>query len=312
MRGLFKKNLGLKLFSLLLAVLLELHLIGPENMVETAILVNVEVRNLPANTMIVSPKGGDRGLFVKTRVRGPRNLVERIEPLSQRFFVELPTPPPSTFRSALSLAQLRLDGRIGVLSIEPPFIEIKLEPIVKKDLLVVVDRLGEPAKGFKFKNTKVTPETVIAKGPRSELDGFDLIKTQPIDIGGLEANSQRQVALERKGEFTMLAVDAVTVEVEIEPVITQRVISRARVKVSAPSGFAAVAEPSVTKLTLAGPQRSLDQLLPERVTMSANGAQLGAGQHELELQPLDLPEGVTVLKAEPSKVKVNLVAKPRS
>ena len=62
MKDFFTTHPGLKLFSLALAVMLELYFYGPDNAIVASINAGVEIKNLDDSLMIVSPPGAREGI----------------------------------------------------------------------------------------------------------------------------------------------------------------------------------------------------------------------------------------------------------
>ena len=176
------ENVGLKISSLLLAIVLELYLIGPDNLTDRTMMIRIEVDGLPSNVVITAPPGGAKGLFAEVRVSGPRNLVQSINPTQYRFKVSLPQPVPDSYRATLGGSELRLDSRLQVVAIHPPSVELKLEPLERRELLVVVEKANEIPKGYTLKSIKIKPETIFARGPKSELQGLNIIRTEALDM----------------------------------------------------------------------------------------------------------------------------------
>mgnify|MGYP001247303500 CR=1 FL=1 len=113
--------------------------------------------------------------------------------------------------------------------------------------------------------------------------------------------------MESRGEFTTLRADDVELDIDVQPAIEEKTLHKVRVVVEAPAGFAASGEPSTAKLVLEGPQLIIATLKPGDVTLRAVASSLGAGNHEVTLQA-QVPDGVTVKRIEPEKIKVQIVS----
>ncbi len=300
------ENLRLKVFSLLLAVLLEIYFYSPDNSVIATLSANVEVRNVPANQMIISPPGAEKGMFARVLVRGPSPLVEQVRTSVQRFVVEVPDDVSSTFVKSLSRGQLRLPTGLDVLEIDPPKVELQFEPIVRKELLVIVDKVGDPAAGYRLDGLKVSPETVFARGPQGELQGLGIIETQKVDISNLKSSQRFVVSLIDKGKMTALDVNVVSVEATISPLTSEKTFDHQPITVLGPNGFAASVEPSYASVTIGGATRLLEELARTGLDLTADARSFAEGRYQIDLT-LQLPEGVRVLQKTPEKVTVNLV-----
>ncbi len=301
------ENLGLKILSLMLAILLEAYFYSPDNSIIATFNATIELQNLRSDYMVVSPPVGERGLTAKFSAKCPKQMVDDLRGTAHRFLVDVPNGEPTSFKVALNPLQLRLPAGVEITEIDPPTISVTLDKVIRKKLLVVVDKIGEPALGYRVDEV-VLPETVTAQGPKSELDGFNIVNTEKVDISSIKETRQMNVELVNKGPLTTLLENAVTVELRVTPIPAEKTFSRAAVKVLAPSGYAASVEPSTVEVTLGGPANSLEELKGSSLELVADSSALGAGRHEVGLSIRNLP-GVSVVRTKPSKVGVTLVKK---
>lgn len=305
MGSFFRENLGLKTVSLLIAVMLEIYFYSPDNSTTATLTASVQMQNLPPNMMVVWPPTGDKGLFAKFRIKGPTPLVRQVEGGDHRISVNLPTPIPATYQAIFTGNQLRLPAGITVLDIDPPSIEMKLERVVRKELLVIVDKVGEPAPGYVITEMKVFPETVFAKGPMSELEGLGIIETQKVDVSGFRRDEQLDVPLVDKGMLTTLGVNVVRVEVKVSPIITERTFRRAPVTVVSPPKLAAAVQPATVDVVLSGPDAEVNRINEADFKVVADASKLSEGTHRLALEA-ELPTDVEIVRTVPEMVTVTL------
>ncbi|MCC6221735.1 MAG: YbbR-like domain-containing protein [Deltaproteobacteria bacterium] len=307
MKILTTENFGLKIFSLLLAIMLELFFYSSDNSISATISASIAIRNLPQSMMIVWPPNAEGGLFAKFKVRGPVSNVKELELADNSIFVDLPVPTPSNYELMLTANHLRRLPGVKILGIEPASIKLKMEQVLRKNLLVVADQVGTVAAGYVVGEIKVVPETVFAVGPRSELFGLNAIKTAPIDLNGLKAKKSFELPLVGKGELTRLGVDVATVEVSVVPIEQERTINNVSVTVVAPKGFAASVEPSSVSVTLNGPVNLLDSIGGQPLKVVADGSQFNGGSHEVSLSG-NFPPAVKLVRTDPKKVRIKLVS----
>ncbi len=306
MKDFFTTHPGLKLFSLALAVMLELYFYGPDNAIVASINAGVEIKNLDDSLMIVSPPGAREGIYTKVRIRGPRPLVEQAKAGNYRFHVQMPSGEPSTFRAYLDPKQLRLPISVDVEDIDPPMIEFKVERLVEKRFLVVVDKSGELPAGYMVDSMTVTPETVSARGPIGELEGLQVVDTEKVDLSQMRESAIIRRRLVPKGEFSTLSPNSVSIDIKIGLVPAEKSFDNVDVKVLAPEGYAATVVPSMVKVQLAGEKTVLDGLDAANLRLIADGTKLEPGKHAVSLSA-DLPSGLKIIKTTPAQVELTLV-----
>ncbi len=303
----FTNNFGLKLFSLLLAVILELYLNSPDKWVTETLPVPMVVRNLSQNMMIISPFQ-EAGLTAQVKFQGPKTQIKQIESFSPKFIVDLPIPNPDSWVAFLDEKQLTLPSRVEAVEVKPTSIELLLERVVRKELTVVPNVVGTPGNGHKLEEVIVHPKKIIARGPFSELESLNAVETQQVDIEKMMKNQFFEVPLiDKGGRFTTLDVNFVSVEVIIKPIMAERTLSSVGVKVLAPTGFAGTAEPSSVQVILSGNESAINAINAKEVVLVADGTNLASGHHEIKLKGT-FPPGVEMLKTVPPQVTLTLVS----
>lgn len=310
MKGFLTENIGLKMFSLLLAVMLELYLNSPDKWVTVALNIPVEIRNLSQDMIVVEPVIGRSRLFAKVKFQGPKSQVKQVESFAPSLFVDLPIPNPDSFRAELNEKQLRLPSHVEVLEIDPTFFDMKLDRVKAKELLVTLETNGQLALGYMIENIEIRPVSVIVRGPSREVNGLVAVEGRTVDVKGLSRSKRFEVPLIVKGLNTRYNVDVVSVNVKVSPIVAQKTFRSVTVKVIAPKGFAATVSPSSATVTLGGPQSVLTSLKPSDVTLMANGKHLETGNHMVRLKGGRLPKDVKVVHTDPAKVSVTLYRSP--
>lgn len=215
MKEFFTKNLGLKVFSLVLAVLLELYFYGPENSVTLEMNAPIAVHNLPQSMMIVWPPAGDSGYFAKIIVRGPAPLVEQLRNSQRRFSVRLPDDLPPNYPVVLNPQQLDLPAGVEVIRVEPASMNFRFDRVMKKEIKVRARIGGTVADGYQVDKVTIEPGAIMVSGPVDEIQTWDFIDTQRIDVTDLKADRELQVGLIEPNTLSKLSTKAVTVHVHM-------------------------------------------------------------------------------------------------
>lgn len=303
LKNFFTENLGLKLFSLLAAMLLEFYFFSPDNTVAIEMQIAVELQNTPSERVIVSPSGAQRGLSSKVELVGPHHLIESVKSSPPTFRVVLPDSPPSELHFQLRREDLRLPNGVQVKSIEPSTYRLEFDRLIRRELKVQLATVGAPAAGYRLKALKVFPETVFARGPSGELEGRQSVASLPLDISNMQSSDRLDISLTEVGKLTSLEVNLVAVHVEIEEIPMEKEYNEVAVKLLTPDGYASTIDPSRVKVVLSGPEAKLNDILSEDLQPVADLRELSAGRHSVALTA-ELPDGVRIERTVPENVVV--------
>ena len=308
LRRFFTENLGLKLFALILAVALEFYFYRPENLVTTDIAAKVQLRNLPPRVMVVKPEIGVSRLRVRLKVQGPRPIIEQLKGTLPIFEVVLPKDLKQSFSTEVDVEEMALPVGVKVLEWGPKAIDFEFGKVIRKSLPVEVPTTGETASGFKLENLTVTPARVFVEGPESELKNFKSIKTNPLNITGINSSQRKEISLDEIGKFSSLGVNVVSVDLRVSPLVSKRVIENVPISVIAPPGMAATIEPSNATVVITGPVERLAEIRKDNITLLADSRKFNSGLHQVDIAGV-LPEDFEIVTTSPPRVKVTIVKK---
>jgi len=303
MKKFFSENIGLKIFAMALACLLEFYFYSPDNSVTETILARVSLENLPPNLMVVKPGNGSRGLVSRVRLTGPAHLVNQVRISAPSFSVELPSNIEKSYGLALSPDQLNLPSGVEIQNIEPAQFELEFERVVRKSLKIKVPIEGSPKGGMKVSSIVADPLAVLAEGPGSELKDLTEVKTMPVDISGISTGFDREIRLEEIGRLTELGVNVVSVQVDLEPLVRKRAFASVPIKVLTGDQFTASVKPSEASIVITGPVRELERLKLSQIELFADASLFSGGKGSVELEAR-LPNGFTVVATSPAEVSV--------
>ena len=314
MRDFFKKNLGLKLASLLMALSLEIWFMSPQNLALETISAAVEIHSLPEDKVVVWPPAAEEGLLVDFKIRGPGPLVQEIKDTPKKFIVVIPPKPPSTYIANLDPADLNLPKGVELLEIKPAKFEFRIEDLVKKDIKVTVSQLSAPKEGFRLEGIETNIARIFITGPRGELSQIDTAETEDMDISQLSESTEMEVPFKPIGSRVLFDRRTVTVTVKIAPIEAERAFSGVKVGLNAPDGFAASVSPSKVNVVLTGREDLLANLSLETIDLVADLTQVKAETKEklfqsAKISATGLPQGVRLLRTDPLSVEVTLFKK---
>lgn len=265
MTRLLRRNLGLKIFSLLLAygtwayvaglspsvrfVNAPLELSGPEALV----VVDYQPRELRVRLEGDAPQL-NRAVNVYARVRldaAARSGQQRIT-VQDRDVVGVPN---------------------GVTrELQTPVVTVTLERRTDRKVAVRVRFAGEPAPGYRIVRATTEPASVEASGPESAVRTLDAVYTEALDPSTYRMPFTRPAILVRPDALVTLQPDEVTTTVIIEEVPTT---TEYDLPIESNDPLLEP-EPARVKVRLEGPPSLLERLRP-RITAVADVAASGRG-----------------------------------
>lgn len=285
-RSLVTENLGLKVVSLVLGLVLFVTVRSDQELTTT----------LPVRLVLREPPG-----FVNTsdlppeaivRVSGSLGAVQSLRADEVRTVeLDLTELPAGVSAVRIHEEQLALPAELKVLSISPSVLTIRLEALERRTLLVKVPVRGEPAKGYVAGKPVVEPSRVEVEGPLRELTGAT-VRASPVQVGGARSDVVADVLLAAPGlACRLVGGDHAEARVPLSRDDVERVV---RVRVGLPGG----GEPVPVQATLRGPRHALDALdvTALRATVVVDGK--GRGPHRVRIE--GLPEDVEVAEPAPT------------
>ncbi len=301
LQGAVVHNAPVKLVALLSAVGLWLFVNTAERDAEIAVPVPVELRNQPANAMLVSPRVD----FIDLVVSGPRALLRRIDPsdLSVALDLQGVRSGPTVFR--ITADMLDLPRGVTVLRMTPAEVTLAFAPVQRRRVPVHVALSGRPSAGLRIGETRVAPESVEVVGPAADVEKVRVAETVSIDLEGAGPGLiERDVALEAPSEYVSFSSGLVHVQVRVEEPERTRTFADVAVEVR-DAGTAARVVPARVRLTVRGPRSAAEalELHPGAVYIDAAGRAPGVYQ----VTPrVDLPAGLTLVRQEPESVELRI------
>lgn len=179
LRVLFARNLGLKLFSVVLGLVIFLAVRNEQEMTATvSVRLLLKEPEALVNTADVPPD-------VMVRIAGTSGRLRSLD-LDAIKPVELDL---TTFEKGMSLVRIReeqlgLPSDLKVLAISPSAVSLKLEARERKRVPIRATVHGTPAPGHLIDSVTVEPKEVVVEGPQRELRELRVIPTAPIELDG--------------------------------------------------------------------------------------------------------------------------------
>lgn len=200
LRSLFLDNIGLKLASFFLALLLYAHVVT-EQQRESVVQVPLGLSGL-ADTLAI--RGTPPG-HLDVTVRGKWKDLIRLGLSNSLLSIDLTGIGPGPYIEAITpekvaerAFQPELAKLVEVTAIgDPGEVAITIEPKAERWVAVRARMAGELAPGWRLAAApEVKPESVLVTGPRSAVEAADTLNTLPVDITEEREKIQREVSVD--------------------------------------------------------------------------------------------------------------------
>jgi len=298
----WRHNLGLKMLSAGLALLLFLHVHGTK-IIEREISLPLRIQNLPDSLMLLD----DPPATARVLVSGPTQelFFLRFVP-GAGLHVDLARARPPVVRVELSAVDVALgdEERLVVQAIEPRTLELGVDRRGTRKVLVRVAYTGQPAPGHSVTSTRVDPERVACSGPATRLAGLRQVPTQPVDLTGKTEKFSVEVDVLPGRDRVHCEPQTVTVEAVIEPARQRALLERPVALEHAPGGLVVDVRPAQVTITLSGPQQSVEALDPDDVHVVLEAASLRAGDRRRLALETRIPDWARLDGLAPDSVDV--------
>lgn len=211
MKQLFRRNLGLKLLSLVLALVIWASVVARSPGVRR-FQVPIEFQEGP-NQIVTSYEPS----LLDVRLSGDATMLERISAQGIYAEVSVKQLQPGQHRLVTVVpGELRQIPR-GVNNIEilNPQIRVDLDRRETKLVDVQLDRVGTPPKGYGISNVSVEPSEVEADGPARLLKTVETIRTEIVSLQGRRSSFTNLVKLVPPDRHVRLEPSSVRVRIGI-------------------------------------------------------------------------------------------------
>lgn len=297
------RNMGLKAFSLFMAVMLFLFVNSESNVSVIGISVPIEIKNVPTGKMIILQSRKE----AQVTIRGPSFLVSAIAASPHTFKIKIPPEIENRYVAKLRKDDLGLDSYVQVANIDPPEIELHFDSVVEREIPVVVPRIGALNDNLKIDEFQVVPDKIKVRGAQTELTGVARLETDPIDMREITKDTQRQLSIRSIGSFSDFSDSQVRVSLKVGVVMTQRRLTGLGIEVRGGTAKEYQLTPSVVNVELSGSREQINNLKREDIVPYARFNPDAKVPQELPIS-VDLPRGLVLVTLEPEKVKVSGVA----
>jgi len=298
-------NWGLKLISLIFAILLWYFVVG-EDKIDTTVYIPVEIVNLPRE-LVISNQFKKQ---LEATVSGPRGLINGLNRQRITRTINLAKATPGTIVIRNEPETIQFPRGVIVSRIQPTHITLLIDELVEKELPVHARTTGDPAIGHELAGIVFEPPLIKISGPKAIVGREKLLTAKPIDINGLKGPTTVQVPLElRPALLELMGETVVTANVVIREKTMEKTITEVPIHL--------VGTDSARKITIEPDTINIRALLPLsskgnqtrlfEATVSTDG--LSAGVHRLPVK-ITAAEEIKIIEALPPTVTVRIGRSP--
>jgi len=293
------KDLGLKVFALIIAGLLAFYVHSESNNSQSSYVASVEVTGVPDRKIIIEPLG----LQAKVTVRGPRFLVSPILQSQPGIRVRVPSDVDKSFLATLARDNIELPPGVQLVAIDPPEFQVRLDQLVTRELPVVVPQIGHLRKGLVLNRFAVSPERITVQGPEREVSSLIQVETKAVDLRSVTESASLDLSLRSPGNLITTTQSQIRVAMDVVVQASEKKFDQLAIELRSSTGKVLVINPTKVSVEVSGPRDIVaalnrDQIIPyvRLGGEEADGSDLKVG--------VDLPSGIQLVVVEPAAVRV--------
>ncbi len=176
------RNFGLKLLSLLIAVVLWLAVVR-DPMAEVVLKIPIEFEHVPQNLDFTSEQIPQ----AEIRVRGPERIVRGLDQGDVHAFLDLAVAAPGEHTYDLNAHSVRVPRSVEVVQIMPAQLRINFDKDIARIVPVRPRVIGTFAPGVQLASNGVIadPAQITVVGPQKRVNQVEAVLTDPVDATGV-------------------------------------------------------------------------------------------------------------------------------
>ena len=211
-KSFFTTNIELKLASLILAVALWFFVIMIGRS-EITIDVPIIFTNIPEKLEVV-----DSPQKVSVTMEGQERIVKQLKQSEINAVIDLNESKAGRAFFTLSRDNIKLPQPLVITNIDPETVSLMIETRLKKVVSVKPYVVGLPERGFAIIEIGVNPEKITVEGPNSIVKKIRTIKTEPIDISGINNNLKYKATLDIANSNIRTNINKVEVTISVRKI----------------------------------------------------------------------------------------------
>lgn len=307
--GFLKKNLLLKILSLLFAILIWFIVTKEEKSI-LQLTVPLELKNLPYNLIISNIYPGK----IDLRIQGSKSTLANLATGDVTVSLDISKGQIGKNRFFLRTENVKHPFGTEILMIEPPIIPINIQKKLQKIIPLRLNIEGKPKKGFKVAETNLEPKAVTVAGPEKEIEKIKEIKTETINVDNQNQTFTKEVSpIITSPRISLVTTEKIRAEVKIEEIDITRKFSNIPIKIIPPD-FKVDYNPKTVDIILNGPPSIINSLDNAQIIVEINIAELEPAPKDYKLTPhlkftSQVPKTVIVKKIIPTSIDLRIYSK---
>ena len=303
LRRLATENIGLKVVSLIAAIVLFSLVRGSEDAQRTVFSDVVAILPPVDSGKVLVSEVPDR---VRLTLQGSRSILNSIR--REDLEVQMDLTDTRLRYYYFDPAIFDLPAGVQVVQMAPATVPLTWADRIERRVPVEPQFIGTPPPGLALEEpVSVEPRRVVLRGPQNEVDPLAAIETRPIDLRGIEAGEHvRTMRLERApAHSSYVGEPMIEVRFRIVRELDERTLEDLAVSAVGPAR--ATLRPASVHVHLRGGAEALEGIAADQVVpfVDVSDPEL-TGTVERPVQLRGLPPGVEVTSIEPSTVLVTL------
>ncbi len=299
-------NWPVKVLSVVLAVLLFLfHRIS--NLEERYFSVPLEVR---VSDSFVPASSYPRN--ARVTIRGDREVIFNILEEDIEVYADFSQyDSEGIFKTPLDYH--KTGTALGVdyleISLEPTELRLEIQEKLTKQVDIIPDILGYPARGFELGQYYLTPEKLTITGPRSQIENLRSLMTEPVDLSNLRDSLSLRVGVVVPDEYQLSFPDGKNIDFRgiIQETLLIRTFSEIPVRTSSLApGLAVLSDLPAGSIKLQGSQLLLEATSASDFALSIDCSSIERpGYYRLPVSPA-VPDDFLVLQHDPDEAIIQV------
>ncbi|MGH7907936.1 MAG: CdaR family protein [Candidatus Binataceae bacterium] len=300
-----RRNMGLRILSLLLAIALWIFVNTGQHQAEVSMQVPVSYSSLPAGLVIVN----HHPPFIKMDIVGPRTLLSLLDPGRMTLRLDLAGVNPGQASFRISPEMFSIPHQTSITRIVPSQLTLDIDKVIVRNVPIKLSLEGKVAHGYEVASISANPATVKVRGAAPFVSHLNHVYTEPLNVQGAAGEVAAMVPLVDPGSHIKLALRMVQGVVMVRQQIANREFRRVKVQVRDTTSKVDI-DPGEATITVRGPMLQVAKLnLSGAVFVDAGG--VAPGLHTVPLQ-IKLPDGIDVVRENPQKIKLRVYRDTRA
>lgn len=210
MKKLLFENIGLKISAVLISVFLWFF-ITSRGQSELSIEVPIEFKNIPQGLEMISYSART----VSVTVKGHERIMKNIKSSDIRVFADLEKAKKGEGIYYINRDEVKLPYAMNVLSVSPSSVRVRFDETASKNVPVRPSITGAPAAGYFVSSITAEPKEIAVSGQRAEVKKINELKTEPLEITGINKGLTRELNLDLGGANVRVDNDTVKVTINV-------------------------------------------------------------------------------------------------